>query len=193
MISCLIWLPCHFRPAEGKTNKQMTISPVTVHTSGSCFSLFFFPAKLRWPTVVVMTTPAICVFGQCLVRGPATGSSLLTSSLQGSCLTQPPTQESGCLSPRGSTILLGTAPQETREWAGARGLAEVSWRQHMLGGRDRQLYGARMRAFECVCVCVWEIYGRAPCKLSHTLKSWEGRCKVQMLLEGEGMEIRQNK
>lgn len=165
MISCLIWLLCRFRPAERKTNKQMTISPVTVHThsSGSCFST----ARLRWPNVVVMTTPAICVFfGQCLVRGPATGSSLLTSSLQGSCLTQPPAQESRCLSPRGSTILLGTAPQETREWAGARGLAEVSWRQHMLGGRERQLYGARVRAFECV--CVWEIYGRAPCKLSHT-------------------------
>lgn len=34
--------------------------------------------------------PSNLVFGCCLVRGPATGSSLLTPSPQGSCLTKPP-------------------------------------------------------------------------------------------------------
>lgn len=45
MISCLIWLPRCFRPAEGKANKQMTASPVTVHTHAFfwiLFLLFFF-------------------------------------------------------------------------------------------------------------------------------------------------------
>lgn len=138
-----------------------------------------------------MTTLAVWVFGWCLVRGPATGSSLLTYFLQGSCLTQPLTQESDCLSPRGSAILLGTALQGTGEWAGAQGFAEVSWRQKMPGGRGRDSYTGPGWGHLSVCVC--EIYGREPCKLSHTLKSWEGRCKVQMLLKGEGREIWENK
>lgn len=184
MISCLIWLPRCFRPAEGKANKQMTASPVTVHTHAFfwilflLFFFFFFLALLRWPTAVVMTTLAIWVFGRCLVRGPATGSSLLTSFLQGSCLTQPLTQESGCLSPRGSAILLGTTLQGTGEWAGAQEFAEVSWRQKMPGGRGRGSYTGPGWGHLSVYVCV-RYMGENPANFhTHLRAEKEGvRCK----------------